>query len=178
MKTLKILFAAIIFVGFATAVNAQEITAHAQVIDEIAFESNEEQNLNFGVLRVGQTKSISLDADGTVTAGLDAADQIVGILPGITAFTVAPNANITIEFEAEGAITSSLAAEYRVFWNYDDGTPGSNMFVDFATTGNTSFATRDEAFNSIFVYIDGKINATGATPGAYEDNLTITAVYN
>ncbi len=171
MKTLKILFAAIIFVGFATTSMAQEITAHAEVIEEIEWVAGDEQNLNFGVLRVDQTKSISLNADGTVTAGGDAENLTTGITAGRVAFTVGIGANITIGFSAIGGITSDLDANYQTYWTYDINAANANLMP-----GNTAnFSTTQD---KVYVYVDGAINATGVGVGVYQDNITITAEYN
>ncbi len=176
MKTFKILFAAVIIAGFATTAMANDpITASANVIDEIEFVAGDAQDMNFGVLRVGQNKILTLQSDGSVEASGAAGELTTGIQPGIVAFTVGLNANITINFSAAGDITDDLDAQYNVFWNNEGGTPGDNQFVTTASNGNTTFSTTTE---KIWVYVDGQIDATGAEVGAYQDDLTITAEYN
>ena len=176
MKTFKILFAAIIFVAFANTSFAQdpqdnEIHAIATVIQELTFDGEDKQNLNFGVITVNGGKTI--DFSGNITGG-DDANQVEGVTEGLVSFEAGVNSNITISYASSGEITDNeeLDVSYVYSWHYDDeGGAGDNEW-----TGEANIDGLESS--KVWITVGGTINATNALPDVYTDDITITAVYN
>ncbi|MEQ8525863.1 hypothetical protein [Gracilimonas sp.] len=166
MKTLKTLLSVFAIAAvFSTGTYAQQnINATATVVDAIAFGTH--QDLAFGTLASGDTKTISADSSSagyfeitsyaqsnTIVAGLSYTDFTGGSAPSFT-----ESSTVKYSFSASAAPNNS------------NPTLGSD-----ATGGN--IATNTETDN-LYIYIGGSVDATGASAGTYTDaQITLTVEY-
>jgi hypothetical protein len=189
-KTIKILVAAVLAVGFGSLANAQSasISANATVISELTVTN--QANLNFGTVVVGQVK--------TIDSYLNTATVSTGIALGTSnrgAFTVAAQAgsNVTLEFSLPTTLTGGAGTLPISFsWLNSEDIPVESVTITVEDEGYKIFDPKNsytfptgfptlEAIagtNSVFVYIGGRVDATGVTAGTYTGTITLSATYN
>ncbi|WP_289029486.1 DUF4402 domain-containing protein [uncultured Algoriphagus sp.] len=192
-KTIKILTAAILAIGFGTLANAQSasISANATVISEIAVANI--NNLNFGTVVVGQKKGIDFAGNVSVSTGSGLGTTTRG------EFTVAAQAGSDVTFSfilpANLIGPGDAVMPYALNWEndgFDGGTKYGGIVVTQIGNGG-SFITNDtfsfdgnsfptyeaiEGTNSVRVFIGGQVDATSATAGSYTGTITLNATYN
>lgn len=192
-KTIKILVAAVLAVGFGSLANAQSasISANATVISEIAVANV--NNLNFGTVVAGQKKGIDKAGNVSVSTGSALGTTTRG------EFTVAAQAgsDVRISFTLPANLIGpgDAVMPYALNWETDGpmgGTEyggivvtqigGGGLFITsdtFSFSGN-SFPTFEaiEGTNSVRVFIGGQVDATSATAGSYTGTITLNATYN
>ncbi len=175
MKTLKILFAAIIFVGFATTLKAQDIEARAEVMSPIEIEG--QQDLNFRLVAQGIAKAI--DLEGTVTGGAAQGDETVG------RFRVQADTGSRVQWtfsvlptvlDRVGG-TETMPISYTAGWSNVLG--GTDMQNDAAIIQGGGHTVNSVVNGEFYVFLGGEVTpATGQEAGVYEADVTLTAEYN
>ncbi|MFP4692068.1 MAG: DUF4402 domain-containing protein [Bacteroidales bacterium] len=168
MKTLKILFAAIIFVGLSSSAVGQttdndNLTATAVILSDIAV--TQENDLEFGQLFPDETSDIARTSDDAGRFLVDAAD----------------GANVTLtlsglgDLELNGETTTTLPTTFRAGWAKDNAY--STDPVDWSDTNDV--LTIEGTPASFYVFLGGEVTPeTGQTPGTYTKEITLTAEYN
>ncbi len=179
MKTLKILFAALIFVGFATTTFAQvqsdeqDVSVTANIIRSI--EHLETTPLQFGVITLGGDKTIDIEGNISGTnAGFEEDVQV-----GRVHWDVGNNANITINFSGhdarlQGPDNNTLGVNYVAGFNTDDDAEDATDITDL---GDGASTVTDG--NDFYVWLAGTIDDDeSAAEGEYTGDVQITLEYN
>ena len=181
-KTIKILTAAILAIGFGSLANAQSatITANATVISEIVVETR--TNLNFGTVVVGQTKSVSARESILVSSGptLGTSNR------GYFVVRAQQGSNVNLSFLLPSNLSSPIGELLPISFNYGDSEvayleDSDYEEIDFYPTSAlqiNSFNSSDPDGREIKVFIGGQVNATGVPAGSYIGNITLSATYN
>ncbi|PRY83749.1 DUF4402 domain-containing protein [Mongoliibacter ruber] len=190
--TIKTFIAAILTIGFGSFAIAQSasISANATVISEIAVANV--NNLSFGTVVTGQTKSINSFGDVSVSNGPALGTTNRG------EFTVAASAgsDVRLSFTLPNNLTGPGAAVLPIAFTWEEGdfmtfeeygirvitrSDAFSFVVDntFSFPGN-SFPTFEAipGTNSVRVFIGGQVDATNATAGTYTGTITLNATYN
>ncbi len=175
MKTLKILFAAFIFVGFATAAMADdpttqddtgEIDATATVLQ--AMNVIGEQDLTFGDVSPGVNKTVDWDdADNggifIIQAGSGASIQ----------YNITTIDNLSSD---EDGSTAELSIDgYDGNWGEDNVTENATNELSFGSDETITVPGTSE----IYVFFGATVNPTNdQEAGSYSGEITLTAEYN
>ncbi len=176
MKTLKILFAALIIAGFATSAMAQDqIEARAEVMSPI--EIFGQVDLNFSLVAQGIAKSVDLE-DG-VTGGAAQGDETTGRFR-VQADT---GSNVSWEFSTLPTVldrdggSETMPITYRAGWSNVEA--GTEMQDEGAITEGNGHTVNTFVGGEFFVFLGGEVTpAAGQAAGVYEADVTLTAVYN
>lgn len=176
MKTSRFFLLLTLMFGFAGGIAAQNtdnatLTATALVLT--AVDVTNLQDLNFGSIAQGTTKTVGLD--GVVTGPTQQGTETVGIF-SVTAdqnssvsYTLATPSNLT---SGANNLPITFLADYRLVNNLS---PVGTTAIQNISTVLTMPA------DQVFFYIGGTIDAGGATPpprGTYTGTVTLTVTYN
>ncbi len=194
-KTVKILIAAVLAIGFGSFAKAQNasITANATVISEIAV--TRVSDLNFGTIVVNQKKFVSRMGNPTTVSTGTVIDN-----GGRGEFTVAAQAeaDVTISLNLPTALTgpggslpivfvetvdSDFGDPYlqsTIYVNTQEGNGGYDIDPNSPSERFNSFPNFDigGGVNGVRIFIGGEVDATNATSGAYTGTITLSAAYN
>ncbi len=182
MKTFKILFAAFIFVGFATAAMADEpqatgdITGRAEVMAPI--EITPDGDLDFQLVSQGINKTIGFNdnvTDGTATGGENTGRFQVEAATGAHVsfnFSTLPT---NLQVGDEGA---TMPIVYTAAWGHDND--GSDVEEDLGSITEGNGDTVEGVENGEFyVFLGGTVQpANDQETGDYTADITLTAEYN
>jgi hypothetical protein len=183
-KTVKILAAAILAVGFGSLANAQSasISANATVISEIAVTTL--ANLNFGTVVVGQTKSI--DGYGNIDVSTGPILGPAGF--GMFRIVALKGSNVGLTFVLPTNLNTTGGASLPI--TFGEGAAGKSGMIELKPFEQTEFDPSipyqingflnggDPAYDYVQVFIGGKVDATVATAGTYTGTITLNATYN
>jgi len=180
MKTFKLLFAAIIFVGFTTSAMAQQsdnatINANAEVLAPISVFGAE--NLLFDIVSPGIPKTVDLDGSatgGTVTDAEQAARFDI---------SAGNNANVSLSYttiptELDGPDNATMPITFSSAWGtasiYDES---GFETVNVTESENTDATTSNEG--EISVFLGGTVTPdNNQSQGTYTADVTLTVEYN
>lgn len=176
MKTFKILFAAVIFAGFATTAMAQDIEARAEVMSPIEIDGQED--LNFRLVAQGITKSV--DLEGEVTGGAAQGDETAGRfrVQADTGSNVSWNFSVLpTELPIVGGGFQPLSISYTAGWSNVEA--GTDMQDEGAITEGNGHTVNSVENGEFFVFLGGTVTpAANQAAGVYEADVTLTAEYN
>jgi len=195
MKTTIRIFATLVLLaGFAVSASAQQtddavIQGRAEVVAQVVV--NNLQNLSFGMVTPGVTKTIS--TLGTVIRGTSGVGLIVGNeAAGRFSITKGANTQVTLTWNTPTVLTRNVAPNETMPISFADvaldkmarlhiATPATNHSwtlgqLVVANTGDTAPFFAATAFD---VFVGGSVSpVAGQVAGVYEGNITLTATYN
>ncbi len=182
-KTVKILIAAVLALGFGSLANAQSasISANATVISEIAVTNL--ANLNFGTVVVGQMKSI----DGLGTIWVDNGPKLGSTNYGRFRIEAQIGSNVQLAFDLPTNLSTAEGALLPI--SFGPGESAASAVVELRPGAQTEFDPRnpyqingflnaDPEERYVVVVIGGQVDATSATAGSYTGTITLSATYN
>ncbi len=177
MKTFKILFAALIFVGFATSAMAQqehEITASAEVVAEIVI-GTETRDLDFGVVGQNTTVDMNPSTGDTENAGL-------GSEFGAISLSAQAGQSLAISWVSENLEIDDREGEdpndEMSFTPEVSQLEGATSLIDH---GGESFSEGDltSASGNVVFYIGGELQVKeNQNNGSYTGSFELTVEYN
>ena len=171
MKTLKILFAAVVLVGFTTSALAQnntdsdsdELNATAVILADLNV--TQENDLDFGQLFPGEDSEVALDNESAGRFLVDAADgsSVTLELTGL--------GDLALVGDSETTLPTTFTAGWAEDDEYDNGaTEWTDPNQQLSITGTPA---------SFYVFLGGTVTPDpNQTPGTYEKEITLTAEYN
>ncbi len=181
-KTVKILIAAVLTVGFGSLANAQSasISANATVISELSILNM--ANLAFGTVVSGQKKFI--DSENTTEVSIGSA--LGASSRGRFIMWAQIGSNVTLTFTLPTNLSTSGGDLLPISFDDFNENPiiavvdGDGIFG--RVTPGTPYVIN--GFNSaseidnINIYVGGQVDATGVTAGTYTGTITLSAAYN
>jgi len=176
MKTFKILFAALIFVGFTTSAMADqgnqqsaEAEATAEVLAELTLEQFED--ISWGQVARGDNPTLNpVTGEATGGAGINNSETTIGRFD----LTGESGASILVGWEKEDLDGPGDNIEFTPAVSF--GT-GDSDFGGSVITDGSSQVVNDDGSNNFWV--GGTINVdANQTAGTYEGEFTLTVEYN
>ena len=183
MKTLKALFAAIIFIGFTTGAVAQDqseatISASAEIFRVLEIERR--ADLNFGVIFLGQTATLNPQNDTRDNVGSLGQEEEFGL------FSVSgnPNAEFSVTLpgsitlnHSEGSETGSINLSLADYYGYSTTDSYDAEEVTQINDGNSANLNDN---GDGYIWVGGQIDLTGTSPenGVYSGDIKVTVDYN
>jgi hypothetical protein len=183
-KTTKVLFTALLAVGFGSLVHAQSatISANATVLSQITVVNN--ANLNFGTVIMGQTKMIDASDNVYVSEGSTA---IGSANRGSFYVTAQTGSNVRLTFTLPTNLSKVGGGSLPISFPHYEETMGivedaygtqDDFDLTIAYVINGFNSSWDWETSTSSFYIGGKVDATTATAGIYTGTITLSATYN
>jgi hypothetical protein len=172
ISLLSVLAFVLVFSGSAFAQNAPDITASADIVQDLSFTKN--NDLSFGQISNSQTANAVLDPNGT--------DSDVGnnTTYGEIEIAGAPSSSIIISFnnvtELSDGSTNTIGFTADYSGSKSSGAAGSTDL----NTGSSNTVTTEASNGKYFIYYGGTLAGTdinGTPTGTYEATISTTINY-